>query len=163
MKKSTNKTTSTKTVIKTTKTKTKTQPQSTKKSKPSLAEVLYIGDGVAERKSASKKNKQKAKTSLKTKTSSSTSSYTRANGYIYKKVGTETFIVPKEVFETLKKNKQYISFVKKPNGRVLTVQITDANHRYIGTLKAYMGVSTFKNGTVTDFRKKNLVFAEKNV
>ncbi len=63
-------------------------------------------------------------------------------------------VLPTQVYNQLHENGMNISLVLHPNSK--TVQLT-RNNRYLGTLKEYMGVHSFKNGNSCDFHISNLI------
>lgn len=68
-------------------------------------------------------------------------------------------ILPKTVYNTLKDQGIDISLVKS-KGVPTCVQLTSYTNKkqiYHGTLKAYMGAKSFKNGNVCDFHINNLI------
>lgn len=62
-------------------------------------------------------------------------------------------VLPTKVYEDLHNDGYRIGLVVRDNSK--TVQLTK-NGKYCGTLKAAMGVSSFKNGNPCDFHKSNL-------
>lgn len=65
-------------------------------------------------------------------------------------------VLPTSIYNEIKGKGYNISLVLNSNKQASTVQITKDN-RYYGTLKAAMGVSSFKNGNPCDFHKSNLI------
>lgn len=63
-------------------------------------------------------------------------------------------VLPTDVYNKIEKKGYNVSLViNKYSG---TVQLTK-NNKYVGTLKNYMGVKSFKNGNPCDFHVSNLV------
>lgn len=61
--------------------------------------------------------------------------------------------------EMLKKKKQYISLVLA-KGKPACVQVTtvvNGKNTYVSSLKKMLGVKSFVNGNVCDFRKSNII------
>ena len=63
-------------------------------------------------------------------------------------------VLPTAVYNELRENNVYVSLVVK--GTSKTVQLNQ-NHKYVGTLKAAMGVKAFKDGNPCNFRVSNLI------
>lgn len=72
--------------------------------------------------------------------------------------GYPIFIQDKHL-EMLKKKKQYISLVLA-KGKPSCVQVTtivNGKNTYVSSLKKMLGVKSFVNGNVCDFRKSNIM------
>jgi len=63
-------------------------------------------------------------------------------------------VIPTDVYNQIEKKGYNVSLVISKNYG--TVQLTK-NNKYIGTLKNYMGVKSFKNGNPCDFHVSNIV------
>ena len=78
------------------------------------------------------------------------------------KRNTYTIILPHDIKEELDR-KRYLISAKMYKGKPSCIQMfkhIDGNSMYIGTLKSYMNVKSFKDGNICNFSKENLIYNE---
>jgi len=78
------------------------------------------------------------------------------------KRNTYTIILPHDIKEELDQ-KRYLISAKMYKGKPSCIQMfkhIDGNSMYIGTLKSYMNVKSFKDGNICNFSKENLIYNE---
>lgn len=87
---------------------------------------------------------------------------TEDSPFVYSRKDYE-IIVPKDIAMKLKEEALTISATKY-NGKPSCVQmfkIVDGKAKYVGTLKTYMNVKSFKDNNVCNFSRENLIYREK--
>jgi len=62
-------------------------------------------------------------------------------------------ILPTKVYNQLKENNISVSITNQGSVQLFNTK----NHKYMGTLKSYMGATSFKNGNPCDFHVSNLI------
>ena len=81
--------------------------------------------------------------------------------FVYSRKGYE-IIVPQDIAMKLKEEALTLSATKyndKPSC-VQMFKVVEGKSKYIGTLKAYMNVKSFKDGNVCNFNRNNLIYRE---
>lgn len=79
----------------------------------------------------------------------------------YSRKGYE-IILPVNIATELKENRLTLSATKYNNkpSCVQMFKVIEGKSKYIGTLKTYMNVKSFKDGNVCNFNRNNLIYRE---
>lgn len=81
--------------------------------------------------------------------------------FVYSRKGYE-IILPVDIATELEENGLTLSATKYNNkpSCVQMFKVVEGKSKYIGTLKTYMNVKSFKDGNVCNFNRNNLIYRE---